>query len=99
MNRVIHFNIQADNFERAKKFYEDVLGWKFEQVMTKEESGKMDYWLIHTGTGNGIDGGISIRPENKPKDTLFNYECTIEVDNIDRVLKAIKENGGQVLME
>ena len=28
MGRVIHFDIAADNAERAIKFYENVFGWK-----------------------------------------------------------------------
>jgi len=42
-NRVIHFEIQADDTERAKKFYEDALGWKIEKAMSKDEGGMMDY--------------------------------------------------------
>ena len=40
MSKVIHFEIPADNPERAIKFYEDVFGWEIE----KWELG--DYWLI-----------------------------------------------------
>ena len=28
LNRVIHFEIPADNLARAKKFYSTVFGWK-----------------------------------------------------------------------
>ena len=27
VNRVVHFEIHADDIERAKKFYGDVFGW------------------------------------------------------------------------
>ena len=27
MSRVVHFEIQADDLERAKSFYTDVFGW------------------------------------------------------------------------
>ena len=36
-NRVIHFEIQADDIERAKKFYEGALGWKIEKYMGKHQ--------------------------------------------------------------
>ena len=30
MSRPIHFEIQADDLERAKRFYADVFGWTYE---------------------------------------------------------------------
>ena len=48
MNRVIHFEIQADDIVRAKTFYEKTFGWKVEPMMTKEQGG-MDYFGITTG--------------------------------------------------
>jgi predicted enzyme related to lactoylglutathione lyase len=41
MPRVVHFEISADDPERAIRFYEHVFGGEF----TKGE-GPMDYWLI-----------------------------------------------------
>lgn len=31
MNRVVHFEIQVDNPERAMKFYASVFGWTFQE--------------------------------------------------------------------
>ncbi len=56
MPRVIHFEINADNPDRAVKFYSQVFGWKIEKW-----SGPMDYWLVYTGQGAGIDGGLMER--------------------------------------
>ncbi|MFZ2188044.1 MAG: VOC family protein, partial [Candidatus Moraniibacteriota bacterium] len=39
MNRIIHFEVQADDVARAKKFYEKAFGWKITQAMTKEKGG------------------------------------------------------------
>ena len=47
MNTVIHFEIQADDIERAKKFYEKALGWKVSQMMKKEEGGKEPFYPLH----------------------------------------------------
>ena len=30
--RVVHFEIQADDLERAKKFYEGTFGWKVDRL-------------------------------------------------------------------
>ncbi len=98
MNRVIHFEIQADNLERAKKFYEDTLGWKITQMMKKEEGG-MDYWGVETGDKStpGINGGMYARAEGSDAHHL--YDCTIEVPDLDKAVEAVKANGGTILRE
>jgi catechol 2,3-dioxygenase-like lactoylglutathione lyase family enzyme len=59
--RVIHFEISADNPQRATKFYTEVFDWKF--VMFPP----MDYWLATTGPEKepGIDGAVQPRTEFK----------------------------------
>ena len=94
MNRVIHFEIQADDVERAKKFYGNVLGWKIEQMMTKEKGG-MDYWGITTGDSiPGINGGMYQRPADGEK--FYLYDCTVEVADVDKAVEAVKANGGMI---
>lgn len=98
MNTVIHFEIQADDVERAKKFYENVLGWKISQMMKKEEGG-MDYWGIETRqSGPGINGGLYQRPE-KPEEKFFLYDCTVDVADLDIAMEAVKANGGTIIKE
>lgn len=46
MPRVIHFEITADEPERALKFYEEVFGWKTQRW----SGGEQTYWLKNTGT-------------------------------------------------
>jgi uncharacterized protein len=94
MNRVIHFEIQADNIERAKGFYEKAFDWKIEKW--KGENPGMDYWMIMTGEGRGIDGGMYQRPKD---DQIFTYDCTIEVEDIDKAVAAVKKNGGTITRE
>ncbi len=95
-NRVIHFEIQADDIERAKTFYEKTLGWKITKAMSQDQGG-MDYWMIETGEGPGINGGLYIRPQEK--DQHFLYDCTIMVEDIDKAISAVKENGGTILQD
>ena len=97
-NRVIHFNIQMDNAERAIQFYKKAFGWDIKQVMTKKESGMMDYWLIMTGEGLGIDGGMSLRPQEK-EDRVYRLSFTVGVKDMDKTLKDVKANGGSVTMD
>jgi len=99
MNRVMHFDFQADDTERAKKFYEKVFGWKINQYMTKEQSGMMNYWMIETGKdGEGINGGMYERPK-EAEDKIYRFSSTIDVADIDQAIEAVKANGGTIEME
>ena len=42
MDKVVHFEIPADDLERAKKFYKTIFGWKMDTVEG------MEYVLIET---------------------------------------------------
>ena len=98
MNRVIHFEIQAGDVERAKKFYENVLGWKIEKYMSEKDTGMMDYWMIMTGPDGtpGINGGMYQRPA---EDKIHTYDATVEVADIDAAVEAVKANGGTITRE
>lgn len=90
MNRVIHFDVPADDTRRAVKFYGDVFGWKAEKW-----AGPMDYWMVTTGPEDkpGIDGGISKRQQ--PSDQAYN---TIGVPSVLEFAEKVKAAGGKVLM-
>jgi predicted enzyme related to lactoylglutathione lyase len=79
MPRVVHFELHADNPERAIEFYSSVLGWGFDKW-----DGPMDYWLITTGPPNepGINGGM-IRRHPSSGDKVIAYVCTIDVPDLD----------------
>lgn len=96
-NRVIHFEIQADDVDRAKNFYEKVFGWKIEKMMDEAEGG-MDYWGLTTGAEGtpGINGGLYKRPEDNK---LSTYDCTIMVEDIDKAITDVKKNGGKITVE
>ena len=93
MNRVVHFEIQAGNPERAMTFYENLFGWKFSQW------GDQQYWVVTTGdkAQPGIDGGLLPRPvAGAPLDgaAVNAFVCTIEVDNLDRKVDEALQGGG-----
>jgi predicted enzyme related to lactoylglutathione lyase len=96
-NRVVHFEIQADDVTRAKNFYEKVFGWNISQMM-KAEDGGMDYYGLKTGADGtaGINGGLYQRPaDNK----LYTFDCTIQVADLDKAIDAVKKNGGTLRSE
>ncbi len=88
MPRVVHFEVYADKPEKAIDFYSNVFGWKFEKW-----EGPMDYWIVRTGDGPGIDGGLA-RKEHVPPSVN-----TIDVKDLDKAVEAVKENGGEILTE
>jgi predicted enzyme related to lactoylglutathione lyase len=98
MPRVVHFEIHADDVARAKRFYEDVFGWKIEKW-----EGPIEYWNITTGKEDepGIDGGLMKRQDKTPGEeaAISTYICTMDVPDIDEYLYRIKQHGGKVAME
>jgi predicted enzyme related to lactoylglutathione lyase len=97
MSRVIHFEIHADQPERAAKFYTALFGWE-----TTKWGGPVDYWLIKTGPDGqpGINGGLVKRQgpapgENQPVNA---YPCSIDVTALDATLQAITRHGGTIAL-
>ncbi|MBI3887846.1 VOC family protein, partial [Candidatus Microgenomates bacterium] len=43
MNKVIHFEIPADDINRAQRFYKEVFGWKMNIIP------EMNYTIVQTG--------------------------------------------------
>jgi uncharacterized protein len=91
MSRVVHFEIPANDTEKAVEFYKNVFNWE----ISKWE-GPMEYWLVKTGDAPapGIDGAIYKISENMNKPVN-----TIGVGNLEETIQKIKENGGQVITE
>lgn len=85
MPRVSHFELPADDPSRCQRFYESVFGWTFDKW-----DGPMEYWLIKTGDGPGIDGGLGRR--RQPGETPTNV---IDVPSLDAALQAIGKAGGK----
>ncbi len=93
MPRVIHFELCADDPERAVKFYREVFGWK-----TQTWDGPQSYWLLMTGEEGqpGINGGLMRRSDNPlPPSSATN---TIDVPSVDEYAEKITAQGGKVLM-
>ncbi len=100
MNRVVHFEIQVDNPERAMKFYTDVFGWTFQEWV----GGAFKYWMVMTAPSDskepGINGGLLPRPcpAPKPEQGTNAFVCTVQVDNFDDIAKKIEVASGVVAM-
>ena len=88
MPRPIHFEIPADNPDRAIGFYRSVFGWKFDKW-----DGPLTYWMVRTGAdSHGIDGGLHARvhPGQGPVNT-------IDVPSCDDFVRRVEQAGGKIV--
>lgn len=89
MPTIVHFDIPAEDLERARHFYESLFGWKIEQTPG------LAYYLIETTDleGNpGVGGGIGQRQQ--PDDQITQF---IGVDSVDRYMEKVVALGGSVI--
>jgi len=95
LDKVVHFEIPADNVERAKKFYQETFDWKITPVP------QMNYTLL---------GTVEIDEKNMPKEAgaingglmerSFGIQgpvLTINVTNIDAAIEKIQKQGGKIV--
>ncbi len=103
-NALAHFEIPADDVERAIDFYTKTFGWKIEKfdMPANSSTGGEPYYGVHTtevGEDNmpkhpgAINGGLMKRMQ--PGQMMTNY---ITVESIEQTLETVTENGGTVIM-
>jgi predicted enzyme related to lactoylglutathione lyase len=91
-NAIMHFEIPADDVERAKTFYRKVFGWKIESYPTPP--GQDEYLMIIAKDGeNGINGGLMKR--KMPGQPFTNY---VTVDSIDHMLSLAQASGARIAL-
>ena len=91
MATIVHFDIGADDMDRARNFYEQIFGWKFMQLPPP-----MDYQLIETAGLDGkpgIGGGLMKRNETG-RTGITNF---MGVASVDDALVKVVELGGKAL--
>ncbi len=97
MGRVVHFEIAADDVERAIKFYKAVFGWKIEKARMPDT----DYWIVYTGPKSepGINGGLMKRKGKRGVGGHNAWVCTAMVDDIEAARKKVVTAGGKCTTE
>ncbi len=83
---IVHVEIPCKDPARAKKFYGEVFGWKFEDMP------EMNYTTFETGNPPG--GGIFTPTEFDPGGVL-NY---ILVDSVEGTSQEIEQAGGNIVV-
>ena len=97
-SKIVHFEIPADNVERAKTFYKQAFGWDISQYPG------MEYHSVITAAVDektrmpkevgAINGGMTKR-NNEVKNTVI----TVDVQDIDAALKNIEHLGGKTVQK
>jgi predicted enzyme related to lactoylglutathione lyase len=95
--RVVHFEIPADDVDRARDFYRQAFGWNIQPMP------EMDYTIVSTTETDesgmpkdpgAINGGMAKR------DASFSTPViTVDVDDIDAALEKIGSLGGSTVTE
>lgn len=94
MDKVQHFEIPAENLDRAKRFYNSVFGWKLKDVPG------MEYVMVDTVETDenrqpigGTNGGIL----KKNKDFASMTSVTVTVRDVDETIENAVKSGGRLL--
>jgi uncharacterized protein len=96
MDKIVHFEIPADDVDRAKEFYGSIFEWELKDYPD------MQYTIVmtvpvdekQTPTQPGaINGGMMKRSNTTPSSPVL----TIEVQSIDEALKKIEAGGGDTI--
>lgn len=85
-NPVVHFEIDTSNPEKVQKFFSELFGWSI------NADNPMNYGLVDTNGGTGINGGIG--PAPGPNMVTF----YVEVPDVDEALTRIEKLGGKTMM-
>ena len=94
-NRLAHFGIEADDVARARTFYENVFGWRFEPW------GPPGFFMIDQGPTDkpAIRGSLAGRDEPLTGSGNRGFRCTIAVEDIDAIAAAVVQHGGRIAMD
>ncbi len=94
-NVVTWFEISVADMDRAKKFYETVIGKELSKMPVPEEMGTTMYAFPWTDDGEGAAGALVKNDQSKPGGTgTMVYFYSEDCSELDRVEAA----GGKVLM-
>ena len=86
-----HFAINADNVQRAKRFYETVFDWRFDPW------GPPNFYQIKNA-GQGLFGALQGRRELVPGVRMAGYEASFGVEDLKATIAAVEASGGKIVM-
>jgi uncharacterized protein len=96
MDKIVHFEIPADDVARAKEFYGSIFEWELQDYP------EMQYTIVMTvpvddkqmpTQPGAINGGMMKRSNTTPSSPVL----TIEVQSIDEALKKVEAGVGETV--
>lgn len=86
-----HFAIEADDLDRAKRFYAKLFGWSFEAW------GPPGFFMI-SAKGGGVPGTFGSLQSRHHAKSDGGIQCTFAVADVDAAAKIAVSAGGKVVM-
>lgn len=87
-NPVVHFEIHGPDREGLQKFYGELFGWHIQDM------GEMNYGMVDTHGGAGINGGITTSQDGRPNQIFY-----VEVPDVGAGLQKAVSLGATKLMD
>jgi predicted enzyme related to lactoylglutathione lyase len=95
--RVVHFEVPFDDGDRARGFYEEIFGWRLQEMP------EMSYTMVMSGPSGDqgptepgfINGGMLPRQDGPATGPVI----VVDVDSIDATLQRIAGLGGSTVVE
>ena len=81
--KLVHFELPAQDANRAKSFWSGVFGWDFGDSAMPD----MEYYMVQTGP----DQGGAVYPQQEGEQGPIVY---FDTDDIDASIAKVRENGG-----
>jgi predicted enzyme related to lactoylglutathione lyase len=99
---IVHFEIPADDPERAARFYRELFGWEIDRWEgSTDEQKSFEYWMVKTVPSDaegrparpGVNGGLMRRMF--PGQAPVNY---ILVESVDQFVPKAERLGAKIMM-
>lgn len=87
MNPVVHWELFAKDAPALGRFYAELFGWRIEPMP------EIDYVLIDTRAGAGVNGGIATVPDGSRGPLFY-----VEVDDLQPALASVEAAGGTMTL-
>jgi predicted enzyme related to lactoylglutathione lyase len=81
--KLVHFELPAEDIDRAQKFYEDLFGWQFQRY-----EGPFDYRML---AGDESPGGAIYPSQAGERGPIVYYDT----EDIEATIARVRELGGE----
>ncbi len=96
-NAINWFEIPVKHFDRAKKFYETVMGVKID-IMPPQPKMKMKYGMFPYDTKNAGIGGAIVESEGYEPSSKGSVVYLNGGDDLSKPLAKVEKAGGKIIM-